>query len=302
MIHTSSAVLAVATTMHLVHAVQAAPCSGQIVNGVSITGRTPYSPFNAQELMDTYRLTIRNTGSEPCSFALAFRDSAKSMKLGGAISYSIMDNAERPVVFGISPAIPANANLMSSVARAGTTADIEYHIVIPRGQMASPGIYEDQINADIYAVTPRGQVVSPPLATSVVIIKYTIPDILHIKLAGGGASTTIRLEELLKGRQGGVNIQVHSNLGYRLVVSSEHGGKMELTPSTPASKNWFVPYEASLDGRPLNLSTGSSAMDFGPTQIIAANHSFGVTVGEAGGVRAGKYKDTITIEITDAMP
>ncbi len=280
-------------------ALQAA-CMGKIGNGTTISGQTPYDPFNPSDTNDELKLTVRNTGDETCGFALAFRTPSGSAKLGGTLSYFLTSMNGRPLLVDATTGVPAAAQLGGPI-RADGTGDFSYRILIPRGQFATPGNYAHMLTLELYALNGAGQTGSTPVDSTTLRLSYAVPQILSVNVKGAGTTTTVDFGELTQGEQKTVTIQARSNHVYSLDVSSHNQGVMVLTPPV-AGQNWSVGYEARLNSQLLNLHHGTTVRKLPPTHSEDASLSLEVTVGDVSRIRAGKYEDVVTVQISAATP
>lgn len=295
----SLAVFCLAASLLNGHAA-ATPCQGQIGAETSIIGKTDYDPYSAVDLSDNYHISISNIGSEPCAFALIFRSHEAVPKLGNQVSYQLA-NAAHDALLTNAPAASAPTARSDGPVPPSQTAQIDYQLMIPRGQFAAPGQITDTVDLELYAVDESGGVISPPLQTTMLSIGYTVARAMSVNIKGGGTTTTMSFGALAEGQQQSVIIDARSNATYQLDVSSDNGGALILTPGI-AGQDWSIPYAAMLDQQPLSLSQGASLQNLQPTQPgYDASHSLMVTIGDANRKRAGRYEDVITIEIRGAQ-
>ncbi len=277
-------------------------CQGQIGARTVINGKTVYDPFSPASVADNHHLTITNTGSGPCGYALVFRAGNADPRLGGTLAYSVADEGGRSLLTTASPPFAPAARTKSPVAP-GTSARIEFQILIERGQFAAPGTYADEARLELYALDESGRPGAAPLQTTVLHIDYAVARALSVNIKGADAShTTMRFGELTTGAVRSVGIQARSNLDYQLDVTSDHGGALILTPGVPG-QNWRIPYTATLGGQALDLSGGASVRNQQPTRPGAdASFPLSVTIGDVMRKRAGRYEDVLTVEIKGATP
>ena len=283
-------------------AADAAACQGQIGAGTSITGKTAYDPFSPANAAGTYQIAITNSGAAACAYALIFRNKAAYTRLGSTLAYSLADGGS-PSLMTSAPAAMAPAARSKGVIAPGGSGQIEYQLIIPRGQFAEPGTYQDNADLELYALDETGRLGASPLQTTALQISYTVQRVLSVNIKGADASmTTLRFGTLSKGEERTVEIQARSNLSYQLDVASGNRGSLMLTPTVPG-QDWAVPYTAALGGRVLSLSGGTSLQNLPPTRPEAdASFPLTVTIGKVAQKRAGRYEDVLTIEIKGATP
>jgi hypothetical protein len=112
--------------------------------------------------------------------------------------------------------------------------------------------------------------------------------------SAGSDAATIDLGELTSGKRGTAYLQVRSNISAQLAFRSASGGYL-VNASTPQSR---VRYTMELAGVPVDLR-GPASVAIGPQMSINGTAiEIAVTVGEVTGAAAGRYLDTVTIDIS----
>lgn len=273
-----------------------AVCSGAVTQGTQIRGSTAYDPFLITGVSDNFTLTIRNTGSTACSYAVAFSANSIPAKLGAMLYYNIVSPTSTMTV--LAPTPPANpplASLRGVVVEPHANSFIPFTLVISPGQLAAPGAYTDftNVSALLYGVE-NGQYTL--LQTAPLAISYSVRQAIGVNIAGAGVATTLDFGVLTQGAQRPVKIETRSNMPHRLTVTSDNHGFLALTPPVPG-QSWTVPYSATLDNKPLNLSGTFSTETTPQTTLRGASHILNVIIGDPSRKRAGLYKDVITIQI-----
>lgn len=276
--------------------VLAADCQGRIGPETRMTGRTQYDPFAPVDVTDAYRLTVTNTGAQPCRYGLLFRSRSPSPMLGGTLAYALSGEDGRALL-GNAPALTAPLARTPAPVEPNAAAAVTYALTIPRGQFAAPGDYADDIALELYALDDSGRAKNPALHTATLAISYTVPRVLSVNVKGGEMTTTLAFGELASGQQRAVVIEARSNQTYRLEVASEKRGALTLTPKVPG-EDWSVPYTATLAGQRLDLVRGTALGNLPATAPGSeASYALTVTIGDAARKRAGRYEDVITIEV-----
>lgn len=203
------ALLAVAIACDPAHA---EPCQGRIGPETSISGRTAYDPFSPADVADDYRISIVNTGAASCSFGLTFRIPGVRPALGGTLAFDLTGASAASLLAGIGPIARLKAPLAP-----GTTAPIEFQIVIPRGQFAAPSVYRDSIALELRALDASDRPGPAILQTATLALGYTVPQVLSVNLKGGETATTLAFGALAAGQQRSVAIEARSNRTYHSV-------------------------------------------------------------------------------------
>lgn len=291
-----------AALIALLTVVAAAPvhagCSGKINGSTAVSGLTPYDPFRASDTVDDYKLSIRNTGGEACSYAVVFRSANMPPRLGDALGFMLTSANGRPLVVDATSGVPAAGPIGAPVFANGT-AEFAYRVEIPRGQFAAPGAYASTLTLELYALDSSGQPEKMPADSTTLHLTYSVPQVLKVNIKGAGTTTTLDFGELATGAQKTVIVEARSNLDYDLDISSDNHGAMALTPSVPG-QTWTVSYEARLNRQPLDLHSGTSVRKLPRTADVDASHVLDVVIGDVAKKRAGIYEDVITVHIIAA--
>jgi hypothetical protein len=274
----------------------AAECQGSIGSETSITGKTEYDPYRPSDIADSYRLTVRNTGAAACSFGLAFRTRTPRPQLGGTLTYALVDGNDAPLLPNTAGGTAPSTRLRGQLEPAAQ-GQIEFQVIIPRGQFAAPGLHRDTLDLELYSLDPTGRPQGASLHTTPLAIAYSVPRVMSMNLRGGELATTLSFGILATGQQRSVEIEARSNDGYQIDVASDNYGALTLTPAPPGQK-WNVPYSVTLGGQRLDFS-GAARLTSLPATLPANDAAYPliVTIGDIGQKRAGRYEDVITLEI-----
>jgi hypothetical protein len=272
-----------------------AACSGSIGSSIVIDGKSAYDPFSALPRNDRYYIGVKNTGGTACAFGLAFSAPSVPVKLGAAISYTLADSSGNTVLFPSPIGSPPSRLLATAQLSPDMSEYVPVTVFMDPGQLAGAGTYADpiSISAHLFSIE-SGQYTL--LKTVSVSVTYAVAQHLSINVAGSGMYTTLDFGDLSQGATRDVRIETRSNVEYRLLVHSSNGGKMALTPPV-AHQSWFIPYTATLDGSPIDLTADTRSGSRNMSSLQGDGHSFSIAVGDISRKRAGLYKDVITISI-----
>lgn len=283
----------------------AAPCSGSIVSGNLVSGKTAYDPYSARSVADSYGIVVTNTSASPCSFGLNFQTADAQLQLGKTLAFTMLDASGRqfnPDLIGARPTV----QLVSPEVAPNASYTFNYQIGLERGQSASAGSYSSALTLNLYALH-QGQIAGGALGSKTCQITYVTPQSLSVNLKGGALTTTLSFSPMNAGAQRQVFIEARANQPYAMRVSSDNGGAMVLSPAI-AGQKWSVPYTAKLDGAVLDLrqqtsaAVQSSAIQIATAPRKDAEHCLTITIGDVANKRAGTYRDVITVEIAGAAP
>jgi hypothetical protein len=277
---------------------QAYDCRGRISAGTSVTGLTDYNPYSPIEILDAFRLTIANVGSDKCRYAVLFRSRSAQPKLGNTLSFAAV-TATGANLLTTASASSAPTLFLDAPLSPDATGTIEYQIQIPRGQFAAPGLYDETVDLELYAVGYGDRIYGRPLHNVPLMISYKVRAVLAVNLRGGGFAATMSFGSLEPGEQRGVSIDVRGNSQYHLRVTSQNGGKLLLTPGFPGPE-WAIPYTFAINGNAIGVPATLPSQSATRPESDAA-YDLLVTVGEVGAKRAGNYQDLITVEVIGAL-
>lgn len=272
----------------------AAACAGRI-RSADLTPALTYGGFSPIETVAIKDVRIDNTGSDDCSYWLAFyRNPAAPARLGGRIVYELRTSGDRELLSDRSPTIVPDRFLDTGLVRSGQSSRVEYQWRILRGQVFPAGAYGDRVDLRLFEAGTNTLLDSRALAPTA-----TVDASVGINLAGADVSSphsyTMDFGTLETGESRAVQIQVRSNQRFRLDVTSTHSGRMQLDPPF---ESWWVDYLATLDGQPLRFP--DSLGPFDATTVNGLSLLFQVTIGDVAHKRAGVYRDAVTITIIPA--
>lgn len=265
-------------------------CSGRI-RSTELSPTVSYDGFAALETIGVREVRIDNTGSEDCTFWLAFyRNPATPAMLGGHLVYELRSQSGDELLSDRPPTAVPDRFLATGIVRRGQSERLEYQWRILRGQVVAAGRYADTVDLRLFAAGKNTLIDARTLA-----LAASVDASVSISLAGASVtsphSTTLDFGTLARGESQAVQIKVRSNQRFRLEVSASHG-RLIMAPPYDA---WAVDYTASLDGRPLRFP--DSLGPFGATTVNGLSLPFRVTIGEIDHKRAGTYRDAVTIAI-----
>ena len=121
-----------------------------------------------------------------------------------------------------------------------------------------------------------------------------------LNIAGGGAAATLPFGALATGQTRSVMLNVQASDPYRITMVSTLPnpvpGSLQLVGDpNPA---WSIPYTATLGGAAFPISTTTPLIGAaGTTGANTVQMEFAVTIGVVGDVRAGVYREVVTLTI-----
>ncbi|MFJ6023067.1 hypothetical protein ACIQC9_00545 [Brevundimonas sp. NPDC092305] len=236
-----------------------------------------------------FDVIIRNPGLESCLAGVILQPEGGGLKLGGAITYTLVHPAGLQGGAQIGPfpvQVPAAGEIKVSFV-----AELEV------GAVVSPGSYEQRIGLSVFSggdpiVTDRAMSLSTlvPARSQMSISGASSPGRGSI----GMAPPAIDFQTLTTGEEARVFINVWANTSVLVTLTSDHGGVMqhEDGPQLPA-----VPYTINLDGEPRSLATPTTISRTPPMSLSGASYPLTLRVGEVRGRYAGLYQDIITVSV-----
>lgn len=252
-----------------------------------------YDPF-AEAADGMVRVEVSLAEGAECEGVLRLEDQGgsalRSVRFGDGPEYAV-ELMRSP---GVEPSVdPASA----AVRLSGTDARlaVEWRIRPGNGDIIRAGDYAFPLQ--VSAAGPGFDAAGPSAGTlflrSIARAQVNVAGTAG-GYAGGRDAFTIDLGELVTGRTGRAFLQVRANTPSRIGLESTHHGFL-VNQTLPSAR---VPYAISLDSHPLDLSARTAVPVTAPLTRDGLSLPLVVTVGEVHGALAGRYSDTIIIDIS----
>jgi hypothetical protein len=258
-----------------------------------------YDPYDAADFRRRQSLTVRNTGTEQCSFVVGFWRQPAEGRLSGALSYKI-ENASGASLLSSSPPTTSGVPYLAFLnIPPSQTVSADYYIALPRGQYAWPGSYYDNdVKLALHSRSSQGAINADALDIDDLVIQQQVMASVGINVAGGGLTTTLNFGELASGKERSVFLQTRANHAYQLALRSTNGSRLKLDPEVPG-QIWSIPYSLRVNSQSVSLQAvallgRSRPSDWGGEE----SHALSFRIEDAGDRRAGLYRDTVTVEIS----
>lgn len=272
-------------------------CGGRL-EGAPQAGGGEYDPFDAVDFRQRQSITVRNTGSEPCDFAIGFRRQPVEGQLALFLKYRLEDAAGTQLLSEQKPSGGAPHLVVRDVG-AYQTASAQYYLVLPRGQFAYPGRYsDDDVELHLQNRSPSGVIGEDEEDSKALLISQNVRASVNVSIAGGGLSTTLSFGSMSRGQERSIAIQTTANYAYSLLLRSENNSVMRLDPEIPG-QSWAVPYSLRINSQPVPISTAAvipklpSLLNLG-----RETHLLTFRIEDVTNKRAGIYRDVITLEVS----
>lgn len=188
------------------------------------------------------------------------------------------------------------------------TQGLNYYMVVFADQLATPGLYEDDVDLRLY----KGTVDSPKehVATRTVRYRVKVDKEAHLAVAVEGGTYVdanthnLNFGQLEEGKTKDLALRIRSNTPCLLKVKSLNRGKLFHFAIDEASEAMRprveVPYELNSNGTVLDLSTNRYVE---LTRVDSMTESSGiellcqVIIGDTANKFAGSYGDTLLVEL-----
>ncbi|ADP72381.1 hypothetical protein Rvan_3185 [Rhodomicrobium vannielii ATCC 17100] len=275
--------LAFIVAMLLATEVSAHACAGKIE---TFSARRPliYNPFSVVDAHLRLAVTIRNTGSETCSYRLSIPDSYRPLLFENiAFTIDARDASnETPGTFSVTT---------PSVA-AGQTHQLRLRLSASRGQPALSGDLTKRVGFVLTEAGAQGL----PLDQTELDLHCLIPPVFEINVAGSGLRATLEIDDS-KLPSKAVVLQTRSTQSHRLQIRAENG--FLVREGSLPSATTIIPYEVAIDGLSRQLQKDAVWQVDGPAG--EASRRLSVTIGDTFNKLAGLYKEVITVHIDSKL-
>jgi hypothetical protein len=268
-------------------------CAGRLEH-LSESGSSEYDPFSPNEFRRNYGVTVRNTGMERCSYAVAFVRTPTGAKLGNLLPYSLEDNNGHNLLSNVADA--SNAALPSGVVPTGTAVTLSAYVTVSRGSFAVPGVYRDELDVVLFGWNEARERQVVALDQQKATIERHVFPRFSVVIAGGNLQSTIEFGELARGIERSVMLQTSSNQTYQLEVSSSNSGHLVIDPMVPG-QTWKVGYTLHIDDEVVSLDKTSRILQLGISKNGEHSHKLTFRMNDPAKLRAGHYRDVVTVRI-----
>jgi spore coat protein U-like protein len=259
----------------------------------------------------TQGITIRHRNAA-CNFFVTFSAgqsgnfAARAARSGAnSLSYQIYDSMTgRNVLKDLSANPPLAEVLAGSFAASGstwTTQAESFTLLVPSGQLPSPGTYTDSVNMEVYVGTPASHGARQQRVTFTVSI--VVGPALDVSLVATGGSfsvsstsVTFDFGTLSAGGSRAGDLVVRSNALNTITVSSANGGVLKNADPSDTSQ---VPYQLLVDGTPISLPAATPtpiASSAPATGFAGRRYGISAVIGNYGWATEGTYSDVLTIQ------
>lgn len=271
-------------------------CSAQIQNLGRIQRTDSYDPFAGAAVAQYNRFEIRHGGGPACAVAAVISGGASGQRTmasgAGTLDYELYRDA------GLSTAVSdingSPSGWLTAYLSPGAAVGVEFFFVVPAGQVAEAGRYDDTVVVEVYALNgglPDRRLASRQAAVRADVlasVQTTVSIDGSPRTLSGGALGTLDFGTLESGATRGFQLDVQGNTGYQVTLESENRGVLTGSSGT-------IPYTLSMDGQSVALGRAAS---FTYTFARARTHAVMVSIGDVARVLAGTYQDNLYLTVT----
>ncbi|URW75581.1 hypothetical protein M9980_13815 [Sphingomonas donggukensis] len=273
-------------------ATPAAACTVRLgpVNAVPIA----YDPFVVAAAGGWVRVSVDLVDGDACDTAVVLTDDGASplrtltFGPGAAVAFRPRLRPGANVREGTDPAEASVA-----LTAASPHAEIAWYLESTGDGVLPPGDYVQPVKVQVRAPVEGG-----PPSTGAVALRSVAR--AQINLAGtavaydsGSDAATIELGELRSGSSGRAFLQLRGNTQAHLSFTSQQHGYLA---STGASGR--IAYAMTFDGRPVDLAAPATIAIDAPPSLRGASFELAVRVPDVTGAVAGRYSDTVVIDVS----
>lgn len=270
-----------------------ARCEAAFETFTETSGAVDLDPFDPSPFERTLRVTVRNTGTDPCRIGLSATDRTLGTRLltNTEVPYELIWN-NLPIPNFDTP-VPGRELVLAS----GEVREIYISVQVLRPVRAQPVPTEAVFTLRLHDLDDADQVIAEQDAR----LAANIVAIAQINIAGSASSfgstygiDTVDFGNLEAGKQQSVFVQLRGNSPMRMTVQSANAGLLrnEVIGNAPG-----IPYSVNLLGQSFVASTPRTFNGLLSTGIYGTNMPMTLTIVELGDVPAGRYSDVLTLSI-----
>lgn len=249
-----------------------------------------YDPFAFSDEAGELRVEVSLRAGSECAADLALVDAAGSRASAFRLAPGVALEARLVPGDGVTPGLDA-ATAKVRLNDDAPRAVVAWAFTMNGGAVLRPGDYSVEVGARL-----DGPMTSVAHGELRVVATPRAQISLGGSSGGGGESSlyTLDLGQLRTGQQRSAYLHLRANTDAVLEFRSANGGNLvrEGDPDSGA-----VAYRFDLAGRTLDLSGPAQRLVPAPPTLEAAAMEMRVTIGEVEGQLAGRYGDTITIDV-----
>jgi len=270
-----------------------ARCEAVFETLTETSGAVDLDPFDPSPYERTLRVTLRNTGSDPCRIGLSATDRTLGNRLltNTQVPYELIWN-NVPIPNFDTPA-PGRELLLGS----GQVSEVFISVQVRRPVQAQPLPTEAVFTLRLHDLDNGNQVITQQDAR----LAANIVAVAQINIAGSSSSfgstygiDTVDFGNLEAGKQQSVYVQLRGNTSMRMSVHSANSGVLRHQAIRGAPG---IAYSVQLLGQTFVPTDPRTFGGLLSTGLYGSNMPMTLTIIEVGDVPAGQYSDVLTLSI-----
>ena len=216
---------------------------------------------------------------------------------GQTLNYQVVDSVGSGVVVKDIDGDATGSGLLTG--RVLGTVSEAFDLVVPPGQLVSPGQYNDQLIATLY-FDPGGQ--NRVDDTAAMGVTVSVPPYVAVRVVapggtyeGGAENARINFGTLAPGARQEIELLVRANVNYSVALDSINAGTMANLAAADT-----IPYRLEVDNVERVLSSGTTVVadGMGPTDLSGEPYRLAFEIGDTIGAASGTYQDVLTVTVT----
>lgn len=266
------------------------------ISEISRNSQNKYDPLSHDDYLQSISLKIRNVGSKTCSGTIGFQSSGGNDALtggsGDSLNYILVDEHNLYKIL-FNPLRQSQTRLSINL-EAGRSVQFNPRLYIPRGQSATSGQYDSQIDAVFLGSGDNFEKrVAFHFGASVqasVQANFVGVD----RLRARGKYGVVRLGELKPGLRRTIGLQLRSNSDVDVSISSENLGTLEHNSMDDIG----IGYDMRIGGQNIDLSSREEVVLPADLSHDGLTNSIEVELDDYGNAPAGRYGDIIHVRVS----
>ena len=267
-----------------------------VISEVSQRTQNKYDPLSSYDYLQPIALKIRNVGSKTCSGTIGFQSSTGSDALTGgnsdSLSYLLVGEYNLNSVL-FNPLQQSQARLSINL-KGGRSVQFNPRLYIPRGQSATSGQYDSQIDI---VFLEHGKSFEKRMAFhfgAYVRASVQANFVGVDRLRERGRHGVVKLGELTPGLRRTIGLQLRSNSNVDVSISSENHGALAHNSLADIG----IGYNMRIGGHDINLSSREEIVLPADLSRDGLTNSIEVELDDYGNAPAGRYGDLIHVRVS----
>lgn len=270
-----------------------ARCEANFETLAETSGAVDLDPFDPSPFERTLRVTVRNTGSDPCRLGLSATDRTLGQRVltNTEVAYDLIwDNLPIP---NYNTPVPGRELVIGN----GEAREFFISVQVRRPIQAQPRPTEAVFTLRLHDLDNGAEVIAQQDAR----LAANIVAVAQINIAGASSSfgsrygiDTIDFGNLETAKRQTVYVQLRGNSSMRMIVESANAGLLRHEVITVAPG---ISYNIDMLGQSFSPTAPRQFNGLLSTGLYGANIPMTLVIGQVGDVPAGRYSDVLTLSI-----